>query len=131
MVSYASALMRRFLDSIHLPLSLRMTIGSVVLTSYISMGAIIAFSVRPISSAFYLFCCLVPERKSWWLVSMSVGDMGTRCVLLKAFWVIIVDDSLKPSHVSTRTEFMWLLITLHYLCDFLACYGVIRVRLGF
>ena len=38
---------------------------------------------------------------------MYGGDRGGRCVFLKAFWVIVADDSLKDSHVSKRTKFMW------------------------
>ena len=45
-VSYAAAHMRGFLGDIHLPLSLSITIGSVVLTSSIYLGAILDFSTR-------------------------------------------------------------------------------------
>ena len=38
------------------------------------------------------------------LVQRGEGGGG---VLLKYFWVIVVDDSLKAFHVSTKTEFMW------------------------
>ena len=38
---------------------------------------------------------------------MSGGYRGSRCVFLKYFWLIVVDDSVKASHVSTSMEFMW------------------------
>ena len=56
-MSYAAALMRRLLDALQLLFSLRMTIGSVLLNYSISMGSILAFAIRPISSDFYLFDC--------------------------------------------------------------------------
>ena len=49
-LSHASALMRSFFDDLHLPLSLRMNTGSDFLTSSIYIGAILDFSIRPISS---------------------------------------------------------------------------------
>ena len=49
-MSYAAALMRRFLDALHLPLSLRINIGSFVWTSSVSIDAIMAFAIHPISS---------------------------------------------------------------------------------
>ena len=55
MVSYSASLVRRFLENIHLLFYLIMTIGSVVLTSSIYIVAILAFDIRPISSAFSLF----------------------------------------------------------------------------
>ena len=36
---------------------------------------------------------------------MSSGYRGRICVFLKYFWAIFIDDSLKASHVSTRTNF--------------------------
>ena len=65
MVSYAASLIRRFLDDLHFPFYLRMIIGSVVLTSSISIVAIIEFYICTISSDFSLFDCWVPPRKSW------------------------------------------------------------------
>ena len=56
-MSYAAALMRRFLYDIHLLLYLRITIGSVVLTSSIYIGTILAFAVLSISYDFSLFDC--------------------------------------------------------------------------
>ena len=38
---------------------------------------------------------------------MSSGERGRRCVFWKDFWVIVVDDSSKASHVSMRKEFIW------------------------
>ena len=35
------------------------------------------------------------------------GGNGIRCVLFKSSWVIVVDYSLKASHVSTRKKLMW------------------------
>ena len=103
-VSYAAALMMRHLSDLHLPFYLGITIGLVVLNSSISIVAILAFDIHQILSDFYLFDCWVPARKAWWFVPMSGGERDGRCVLLKDFWVIVADDSLKASHVSTRME---------------------------
>ena len=73
-VSYASALMRMFLGNIPLPFYLRMTIGSVFLAYSISIGEILAFSIRPISSPFYMFEIQVTSRQAWWFVTMSSGE---------------------------------------------------------
>ena len=94
-----SSLMKRFLGYLPLPLSLRMTIGSVVLKYSISIGSI--------SSNFYMFDIWIHPRQDWWFLSMSGGERVRRCVFLKYLWVIAVDDSLKYSHVSISTEFMW------------------------
>ena len=56
-MSYADALMKRLLDALHLPFSLSMNSGSVVLTASISIGGKLTFSIRPISSAFSMFDC--------------------------------------------------------------------------
>ena len=112
MVSYASALMMRFINSIQLPFYLRMTIESVVLTYSISIGAILTFAIYPISPAFSKFDCWVLAGQSWWLVPMSSGYRSSKCVSLKKFWVIVMDDSSKASRISTRTEFMWDVINL-------------------
>ena len=106
-VSYAVSLMLKLLDNLPLPFSFSINIGSVVLTYYISIGAILAFDLHPISSPFSLFEIWLPKSQAWWFVPMSGSERGRRCVFLKYLWVIVVDDSLKDSHVSTRTEFMW------------------------
>ena len=99
-MSYAYSLISRFLDDIHRPFSLIMTIGSVVLTSSISIGAILAFDIYPISSAFSLVDCLIPARQAWRLVSMSGGERGEGiCVFLIMFWMIFEDVILKASDV--------------------------------
>ena len=75
-MSYAAALMRRCIYDIHLPLYLRITIGSVVLTSSVYIGTILASALLSISYDFSLFDCWVPERQAWWLVPMSGWEKG-------------------------------------------------------
>ena len=82
-VSYKSALMSRFLDALHLPFSLGISILSVVLTYSISTGAILAFAIFPIAPAFFMFDCYIIDIQAWWLVSMSGGDRGVIFVFLK------------------------------------------------
>ena len=55
MVSYAASLIRRLYDEFTITFPLRMTIEPVVLIYYISIGAILAFDIDPISSVFLRF----------------------------------------------------------------------------
>ena len=91
MVSYLSDLLRRLHCDCTLPF--RMTIGSVILISYIYSGIIMALGIDYISSAFQWLEFLVASRKAWWFVSLSGGERGSRFSFLEASWVIIPDDS--------------------------------------
>ena len=88
MVSYAAALRRRFYDYSTLKFSLMMTIGLVVLIYSISVGAMLDFAIDSISSDFWLLGVLVAASKSWWFLSLSGGEIKSRCVVLKASWHI-------------------------------------------
>ena len=72
-VLYESALISRLRDESTILFSLKMTIGSVILISSISLGAILAFGIGYISLAFQTLDVWVAARQAWWLVSCSGG----------------------------------------------------------
>ena len=84
-VSYAAALTMSLLDALQLPLYLRMTIASIVPNYSISIGAIMASAICPISPAFFLFDFWVPTIQAWWLAPMSGRKSGGGGCLLETF----------------------------------------------
>ena len=79
------------------------TIGLLVLVTYNLIGASVSSEI------------LLMTFEEFWteathaciFVIMLGGLRGSRCVLAKLSLMMLPDDTLKASHVSTRTEFMW------------------------
>ena len=71
------------------------------------------FCSRFFSSYFLPFVILVSAKQVWWFVYWSGGEKEIMCVLLNEYWVMGADDSLKDSHVSTRTSELEVFVIPH------------------
>ena len=72
-----------------------MTIGTAALIYYISLGAMMEFSIDSISSTLRPLDVFISARQAWGFVYWSGGERGRRCVLLKQSWVMEADENLK------------------------------------
>ena len=93
-----------------------MIIGPFTLIYSINLGKILAFTINSISSAFQSWEIWVAARQSWRFMSWSGRERGETCVFLKFTRVMEEYCSLKASYVTTRTEFVWVVINLRVPC---------------
>ena len=80
-----------------------MTIGLLILVVSNLIGASVSYVI-----------CLMTFEDVWMeathacvFVIMLGGLRGSRRVLAKLYLIMLQDDTMKASHVSTRTDFMW------------------------
>ena len=92
-----------FLDGCQvLPFARRITIGSLVLVVSKSIGANVSSEISLIP--FEDFC--MEATHSCVFVIMLVGLRESRRVLVKLSLMMLLADTVKAYHVSTRTEFI-------------------------
>ena len=103
-VSYASAHRRMFLDSFRvLTFSRMITIGSLVLVVRNLIVASVSSEIRLIT---FEDVCMEGTHACVFVIMLG-GLRESRRVLAKLSLMIFPADTVKVSHVLTRTEFMW------------------------
>ena len=99
MVLYEADLSRRLQNEFTLMFYLRISIGPVILFSYIYLGEILDFTINFISSTFRPLEVLVDASQAWWFMSWSGVERRSGHVFLQASWLMKADGILKASHV--------------------------------
>ena len=93
-----------FLDGCRvIPFARRITIGSLVLvvSNLICASVSYEISLMPFEDVF------IEATHACVFFIVLVGLRGSRLVLAKLSLIILSADTMKASHVSTRTEFIW------------------------
>ena len=84
-VLYTATAIRKFHDNQIPSFSLSMTIGSVILRSWTSLGIMEGFSVISIPSVFNRWDVWAAARQAWVFIYWSGGDREVRCDFLNGY----------------------------------------------